>query len=187
MKALQRRFSLRPGLRVLDMGGTPAVWSLVPERLNITIVNLPGQTGADMPTHHQIRFIEGDACELSQFGDRTFDLAFSNSVIEHVGDELRQECFAREARRLGKAYWIQTPAKWFPVEAHTGMPFWWCYPESVRRHFVRRWHRTLPAWSDTIGETRVLTLARMRELFPEARVYVERLAGIPKSYASYSP
>lgn len=187
MRALQRRLPLRAGLRVLDMGGTPAVWSDVPQRLDITIVNLPGETGAEMPSHHSLHFIEADACDLSRFADRTFDLVFSNSVIEHVGDERRQEAFAREARRLGKAYWVQTPARWFPIEAHTGMPLWWWYPERVRHLFLRRWRRRLPAWADSMAQTRVLSLGRLRALFPEGQVYVERLAGIPKSYASFSP
>ena len=163
------------------------MWEHIDGRLNITIVNLPDQTGAEMPSHHDLRFVEGDACNLTDFEDGSFDLVFSNSVIEHVGDEQRQAAFAREVRRLGKSYWVQTPSKWFPIEAHTGMPFWWCYPEPVRRFFLQRWHTTLPAWSDFIAETRVLSRARMQELFPTARIYVESVVGIPKSYAAYSP
>ncbi|MCI0670094.1 MAG: hypothetical protein L0Y64_06505 [Myxococcaceae bacterium] len=113
-------------------------------------------------------------------------MVFSNSVIEHVGDEARQTAFAKTVLRLGKRYWVQTPAKGFPVEAHTGMPFWWYYPESLRRWFVGRWHAKLPAWSDMIADTRVLTRNRMLELFPGSALYVESFAGIPKSYAVYS-
>ncbi len=180
---------MRPSakLRVLDLGGTPSVWRFVPHRLSITIVNLPGETGADMPSHHELRFVEGDACDLSEFDDRSFDLVFSNSVIEHVGDEQRQAAFAQEVRRLGDCYWVQTPAKWFPIEAHTGMPLWWFYPESTRRFFLSRWRDKLPDWSESMAQTRVLTRERMQDLFPGARVYVEAVAGIPKSYTAYAP
>lgn len=186
MQGFRERMRPHAGLRILDLGGTPAVWEHIRDRLDITIVNLPGQTGREMPSHHQIRFVEGDACSLTDFEDGLFDLVFSNSVIEHVGDERRQAAFAHEVHRLGKSYWVQTPAIWFPIEAHTGMPFWWGYPEFVRRHFLQRWRRTLPAWSDSMAETRVLSHARMRELFPSARLYVESIAGIPKSYSAYS-
>jgi len=180
---------MRPSakLRVLDLGGTPSVWRFVPDRLSITIVNLPGETGAGMPSHHELRFVEGDACDLSGFDDRSFDLVFSNSVIEHVGDEQRQAAFAQQVRRLGNRYWVQTPAKWFPIEAHTGMPLWWFYPESMRQFFLSRWRTKLPDWSESMAQTRVLTLERMQELFPGARFYVEAVAGIPKSYTAYAP
>jgi hypothetical protein len=111
---------------------------------------------------------------------------FSNSVIEHVGPEDRQAAFAREVRRLGRSYWVQTPCRWFPIEAHTAMPLWWFYPERTRCYFLKRWHNSLPAWSDAMAETRVLTRKRMKQLFPESQLYIEWIVGIPKSYAAYA-
>lgn len=187
MQHFSDRLHPTPSLRVLDLGGTPAVWRYIPARLRITIVNLSGATGADMASHHDLEFIEGDACDLPQLEDRSFDIVFSNSVIEHVGGEARQAAFAREVLRLGKSYWVQTPSKWFPIEAHTGMPLWWFYPKPTRQFFLDRWHATLPAWSESMAETRVLTRQHMQELFPESWLYVESIAGVPKSYAAYSP
>ena len=185
MREFRDRMGLNSRLRVLDLGGTPSVWRFVREPLSITIVNLPGETGAGMHSHHQLSFVEGDACALSDFEDQSFDLVFSNSVIEHVGGEERQAEFAREVRRLGRSYWVQTPSKWFPIEAHTGMPLWWFYPERLRRYFIARWYRKLPDWSTSMAETRVLTRQRMLELFPRSRLYVESIGGVPKSYAAY--
>ena len=82
---------------------------------------------------------------------------------------------------------VQTPSKWFPVEAHTAMPFWWFYPAAMRRMFLRQWRKKLPLWSDAMAATRVLTRERLLALFPEARMYVEWVGGIPKSYAAYVP
>jgi SAM-dependent methyltransferase len=134
-----------------------------------------------------MRFVEGDACDLRAFADGEFDVVFSNSVIEHVGDTERQEAFARTVRRLGRRFWVQTPARWFPIEAHTGVPFWWFLPEASRNALLRRWHRKLPAWSDAMAGTRVLTRQRLAELFPGAQIFVESMIGIPKSYAAYTP
>jgi hypothetical protein len=139
---------------------------------------------ADLPSH-DLTFLEGDACRVPSLSDRSFDLVFGNSVIEHVGAEARRAAFAAEVRRLGRTYWVQTPSMWFPIEAHTAMPFWWFHPRPLRESFVRRWHRALPAWADAVAETSVLTREELLALFPEASLYVESVLGIPKSYVAY--
>jgi len=49
---------------------------------------------------------------------------------------------------------------------------------------IERWRRKLPAWTEMVEQTRVLTKAEMRRLFPEATILVERVCGIPKSYVA---
>ena len=97
-----------------------------------------------------------DACNLTFVEDNAFDIAFSNSVIEHVGPPGNQEAFAREAHRVASRYWIQTPSIWFPIEAHNHMPFWWAYPEPVKRYFIDRWRKKLAAWTEMIEGTTVI-------------------------------
>jgi SAM-dependent methyltransferase len=188
----RRRMALCTGLmgfdqrrRVLDLGGQAGIWHHVETPQDLTILNLSGRAETRLQTHHDVRYVEGDACNVTDFGDEEFDVVFSNSVIEHVGPEERMRAFAREARRLGRAYWVQTPSKWFPIEAHCGMPFWWFYPESMRRWFLKRWAAKLPAWTRMIEETRVLTRQELQGLFPDAEIRTERLLGVPKSYAAY--
>jgi ubiquinone/menaquinone biosynthesis C-methylase UbiE len=98
---------LSPGMRVLDVGGQPATWREVQMPLNITIINLPGVVKPEEKVdQHRLRFIDGDACDMSDFGPGEFDIVYSNSVIEHVGGDDRQEALAREVRRLGARYWV---------------------------------------------------------------------------------
>ena len=52
---------------------------------------------------------------------------------------------------------------------------------------IERWRRKLPAWTEMVEQTRVLTKADMQQLFPEARIWVETVCAIPKSYVAYSP
>jgi hypothetical protein len=178
---------LTPNTRILDLGGQPQMWEHVEMPLDITILNLAGIAKTDVGVlQHRIRYVEGDACDVSQFTRTDFDLIYSNSVIEHVGPEDRQDAFASEVRRLGTRYWVQTPSKWFPIEAHCGMPLWWFYPEGVRQAFLERWRKKLPAWTEMVEGTRVLTLDRVRALFPGSSVYTEWAFGFPKSYAMYS-
>jgi hypothetical protein len=185
MREFLRRMNVTDGTLILDLGGQPEIWDMVERPLDITILNLPGQTRRAADGPHRFHFVEGDACDVAVFEAGKFDVVFSNSVIEHVGAEDRQAAFSAEVHRLGASYWIQTPSKWFPVEAHCGMPFWWFYPGWLRRVILSRWQEKLPAWTDMVRNTRVLTKRRLRALFPEAEIWVERSLGFPKSYTAY--
>jgi hypothetical protein len=194
MQRFTQLLGIKLGTRVLDLGGSPEIWEHVSVPLDVTILNLPGAIpaaqldvlhcpGASIHTFHHI---EGDACNVHQFPDLSFDLVFSNSVIEHVGPQEKQEQFAREVARLGKSYWVQTPSPWFPIEAHSGMPFYWLYPERLRTWLLQRSQKKLPAWwMDYITTTRVLSHGRMATLFPNARIRVEFFFGLPKSYIAH--
>lgn len=187
MENFRTKMGIKEGLSVLDFGGQPGIWATVPEHLEITILNLPAVAESRTPSHHSITYVEGDACERQEWGDPDrFDLVFSNSVIEHVGPAERRAAFARELRRLGKPYWVQTPCKWFPVEPHCGMPFWWFYPKWLQRYFLAGWHKKLPAWTDSMEQTTFVTREELRELFPEAVICVETMFAMPKSYVVYS-
>lgn len=176
---------MRPPIaaKIIDLGGQAKIWENTPA-VDLTILNLPGI--AEKPDQSTATFVEGDACAVTAFADRSFDIAFSNSVIEHVGDHDKQAAFAREVRRLGKSYWVQTPSRWFPIEAHCGMPFWWFYPRALRALLIERWRRTFPTWTEMVEGTRVLSKRRMRQLFPEAKILTERMFLIPKSYIAVS-
>jgi hypothetical protein len=176
-----------PGeVRILDLGGQPEIWEDVERPLNITILNLPGIVVRPEASRHQFTYVVGDGCHVDQFADQSFDIVFSNSVIEHVGDQEHQLAFAREVQRLGKRYWLQTPSIYFPVEAHSGMPFWWFYPESIRQRLLKRWRLKLPEWTEMIEGTSVLTKEWLKHLFPDGELRTERVMGIPKSYTIHS-
>lgn len=69
-----------------------------------------------------VRTVVGDGCELP-FADGAYDIVYSNAVIEHVGDRERQRRFLSEAYRVaGRALFVTTPSRWFPMESHTMVP-----------------------------------------------------------------
>lgn len=187
MRAYAVIMKVRDGMSVLDLGGQPMIWDSVSTPLEVTILNLPGIVESNAVSHHRFRYVQGDACRVLGFEERQFDTVFSNSVIEHVGPADKQADFAREVRRLGRSYWVQTPSKWFPIEAHCGMPLWWFYPARLRQYFIERWRKKLPAWTTMVEETRVLTKNELQQLFPEATIRVETVFGIPKSYIAFFP
>ena len=63
-------------------------------------------------------WVQADATSLP-FKDSSFDLVFSNAVIEHVGNEIEQMKFVSEHTRVGKNWVFTTPNRLFPIESHT--------------------------------------------------------------------
>ena len=159
------------------------LWNMIDRHeYEITLVNID-----EKPDDSDISYVQGDAADLSEtFRDAQFDIAFSNSVIEHVGDETRQELFAKEVKRVAARFWVQTPSPKFPLEVHTSVPQYWRLPPRFRGALHRRWREKYPAWQQMIEGTRPITTERMRELFPEAHIITERMFGFEKSIIAYN-
>jgi hypothetical protein len=177
------------GDKVLDIGGYPGNWKDVPIDSEIVTLNLEVAPGAEL-VDHRCKPVAGDATNLP-FTDGTFDIAFSNSVIEHVGTWERQQQFAREARRVARKLWIQTPARIFPVEPHYLAPFIHWLPRTMRRRLIRNF--TVFGWlhrpnqdqvEALLDEIRLLSKDEMQSLFPDCTIIVERWLGLPKSYVA---
>jgi hypothetical protein len=183
-------FAERGECRIVDLGGRPDYWRIVDRgllerrKVHITAVNLEDQAPVDDPLFTQAT---GDACALDA-ADNAYDIAHSNSVIEHVGDWPRMERFAAETRRLAPRYYVQTPYFWFPVEPHFSAPLFHWLPEAVRaRRLMQRDHGFMEK-TDDLGEAmravqhaRLLDKAMMRHLFPDARHVDETVVGLTKS------
>ena len=56
-----------------------------------------------------IRYVQGDACALP-FEDGSFDVVFSNAVLEHVGGRERQRQLVSETLRVGRSVFLTTKA-----------------------------------------------------------------------------
>ena len=125
-------------LSIIDIGGTNEFWEqrgwAEREGVTITTVNLTAQ---ERRFDNVIPTV-GDATDLSHFADGEFDLAFSNSVIEHLFTFESQQRMAAEVSRVARAYWVQTPNFWFPMEPHFLTPAWHWMPVSLRIAVLRR-------------------------------------------------
>lgn len=177
---------------IIDIGGTERYWKIVDptfletHNVSITVLNRAGTNS--MENHGPFRFVEGDGCDLSQFAEREFDIAHSNSVIEHVGQWPRMVRFASEASRVAAKYFIQTPNFWFPVEPHFVAPFFHWLPLPTRVWLLT--HFSIGPWPKAASfdeamrfaeDSSLLTRKMMRELFKDARIIDERFALLSKS------
>ena len=124
---------------ILDLGcGALGLRGLEPD-LDITGVDLVGRPGYPGP------FVQADATTRLPFSDDEFDLVYCSSVIEHV-PPARRAAFAAEARRVGRAWFVQTPARSFPIEPHALLPFAHWLPARLRRPYWRL--GAAGAWED---------------------------------------
>lgn len=65
------------------------------------------------------------------FENKSFDIGWSNAVIEHVGDRSKQLLFLTEIHRTCKTVYMTTPNRYFPVEVHTRIPLLHWLPKNI--------------------------------------------------------
>jgi hypothetical protein len=188
-RAIDHVIATKGACRILDLGGTAGYWQTFGagvdwDRTSVSLLNLEFS-----PTSHSnMTAIVGDARDVSQFGDHSFDIAFSNSVIEHVGRWSDMVKMASEVRRLAPIYFVQTPYFWFPIEPHARFPFLHWMPESWRYRIVMRrswgfWAKqpSVGAATERIQRAVLLDRNQMRFLFPDAQILSEAFLGLTKS------
>lgn len=174
---------------ILDVGGYHWFWSSMNCPSRITCLNLEvPETAYDTA---KFSYVRGDGRCLP-FGEKAFDIVFSNSVIEHVGSLDDQRKFAEEIRRVGKKYWVQTPNKWFFVEPHLITPWIHYLPPGLQKKLVRYftiWGLVTKPSRDQVDRflatTRLLTGKELKRLFPDGKIYRERFLLFTKSFVVY--
>jgi Methyltransferase domain len=163
---------------ILDVGGQHYTWPIIGRVDGITLINIsvPEDTGG-------FNYVQGSGCEMP-FADRSFDLAFSNSAIEHVGSVENQFKFASEMMRVGKRIYCQTPSRLFPVDPHLTTPFlhWlpipWLTPKILRYLTLNGWLWKKPYDYDVTW----ISKRKLKRMFPGCTIKTERFLGMPKSF-----
>lgn len=182
---------------MVDLGGTRSFWEMNLQYLEfanrlgqIDIYNLDVKSEKIDPLMEvTIRELQGDATHLSNVDDSKYDIAFSNSVIEHVGNLAQQYRFAKEIRRIAPYFILQTPNRHFPFEPHFYVPFFQLLPLAMRAAMHRRFKL---GWLDPepdpllarvdCDQIRLLTRHELKMLFPNAEIHREWLGYLVKSF-----
>lgn len=131
------------------------------------------------------------------FPDGFFDIVYCSSVIEHVtvpkhlvwklrSERLfrerafaRQKAFADEIRRVGRHFFVQTPYRHFPIEAHSWLPFLAWLPRPLLIDTLRAVN---PFWiRQTAPDWHLLDKKQFAHLFEGAQIIDEKFFGLTKS------
>lgn len=91
----------------------------------------------------QLKVVTYDG-NIFPFPGKSFDVCWSNAVLEHTGDEQQQILFLKEIRRVAKVAFVTTPNRYFPVEVHTRTPLIHFLPKKI---FDRYLHSVGKGWA----------------------------------------
>ncbi len=160
-----------PGMRVLDVGYSDSEYS---ETDNFIEKNYPypemlTALGLDKPLRFREMYPQVDCVQYDgirfPFHDQSFDVCWSNAVIEHVaqGEQLN---FIREIDRVAKRAFITTPNRYFPIEVHTRTPLLHMMPKPVFEGYLRLIGK---GWA-TGSYMHLLSLREIKSLLKKANI-----------------
>ncbi len=178
-------------IRILDIGGTQTYWENMnfdSNDIEITLLNLSIQPC----TKPNFKSVVGDATNLSEYEDNSFDLVYSNSCIEHLFSWENQQKMAKEVIRVGKRFFVQTPNRYFLIEPHYLFPLFQFLPYFLQVFLLRKFSlghvKKKPILEEAekqIQEIKLLSSDDMQLLFPNSTLYKEKFGGLTKSLISY--
>ena len=161
-----------PQLRVLDVGYSNhelaetdnfiEKYYPYPEMLTALGVESPVDFKINYPAVSCVQYNGG----VFPFADASFDLCWSNAVLEHVGKTDAQLLFLKEISRVARQAFITTPNRYFPVEVHTRTPLVHLLP----RPWFERYLRFVGKEWATGDYMNLLSLKDIRALLSEARI-----------------
>jgi hypothetical protein len=196
----RRRFALLQELlthvpkpfRILDVGGRPQFYTdsglQLDPRISVTLLNI--STYSALPLGFES--VLGDGRDLSRYGNGSFDVVHSNSVLAYVGGSEDRARMAAEIQRVGRRFFVQSPNLKFPLDWRTAMPFFHFLRPEMRawllvRTRVGRQPRfaSLDQAKQWIGEVEDVEYSEFRRLFPTAQLIREKFLGLTKSFVAY--
>ena len=183
LRRFAKAFAVDTSTRVLDLGGDEYYWSWLSPLPAVTVANLESR---DLRPD-AMPWVQADG-RMLPFGDRAFDVVYCNSVIEHLPDQQSREALATEIARVGRGYSVQTPNRWFPLEAHTLTPGFHFLPRRWQVRLARNF--TVWGWLQRpdpdeargfVEGSHLLGRKDLQLVFPDATIERERFLGLTKS------
>jgi SAM-dependent methyltransferase len=132
-----KEFLVDKNTKILDIGYSDKEYSNVDNYLekHYPYQNMITALGVEDPIEFSCRYPDINIVKYAggvfPFQNASFDIAWSNAVLEHVGDFDAQVLFIKEIRRVAKNAFFTTPNRYFPIETHTRTPFLHWLPKSI--------------------------------------------------------
>jgi SAM-dependent methyltransferase len=181
-------FPPSPSLKVLDLGVNGSLPDPAAHPFEARWPHPDNLTASGLESHEvfhtaypEMRYVQVTRGSALPFSDREFDVVYSNAVIEHVGDRRAQRAFLDEVLRVGKAAFITTPNRWYPIEFHTALPLLHWMPTALYRSAYRRLGFSFFASEENLN---LFDMASLGTLVPRGvsfRIETHRYLGLPSN------
>ncbi len=180
---------------IIDIGGTLDFWNTFLPYIDHSLIRQIDVINLSIANEKSVRIGDiyisernGNALLQSDYRNN-YDIAFSNSVVEHVGSLRNQQLFANLIKNNSIHHFIQTPNKKFIVEPHFYMPYFQYYPISLQSFLHRNFNLGFMNKNSNYiesrvdcEETRLLTYYEIKKLFSTSTIYREYFCGLTKSF-----
>jgi SAM-dependent methyltransferase len=130
---------IRPSDRILDVGcgkggGSVASYNRTNEIVGVDLFD-PDELSLRQAN---FSYVQGDACDLKSLSDKSFDVAISIGMLEHIRPRERLLAAIRETQRVACRYCFVVPHKYAFVEPHFQMPFFSLWPDGLKSFLIKR-------------------------------------------------
>jgi SAM-dependent methyltransferase len=172
--------------RILNVGATGAQTGLS-EQLEHWYPHLNQLTGGGLNYDEAVDYrasfpgvtaVVFDGCALP-FADKSFEIVYSNAVLEHLPGPDFVDRFAREVQRAGKSWFVSTPNYWYPFDPHYHLPLVQLLSENAQRRLVKRLGKV------PYDHLHLLKRSQLRSLFPTSQVIGSRVTFYPETLVAY--
>jgi len=157
------------GDRVLDVGVSDEVnvesnmlEQVYPHRENLTCASLT-DGAAIRRAYPGVQHVQVTPHQPLPFADKTFDIVYSNAVLEHAGSAEQQRFFLSELCRVARRRFVAVPNRLFPVEHHTCLPVIHYLPKATFRRLLRGTRYDVWSHEENLN---YISAAELRALWP---------------------
>jgi len=160
-----------PQMRILNVGATGGHTGL-PEQLEYWYTPLQQVTGGGLSFDEVLDYrasfsgvtpVVFDGCALP-FADKSFDIVYSNAVLEHLPGPEHVARFAGEVQRVGRGWFVATPNRRFPVDPHYHIPLVQFLSPQSQQRLVKNLGKV------PYEHLHLLNRGDLRRLFPTSRI-----------------
>lgn len=183
---------LEKPVTIIDIGGTVKYWEDMGYAGREGVEITTGNIFMENSKYENLKSIVCDGRDLSRFPDSSFDIVYSNSVLEHISSEEGRKKMAGEIRRVGRRYFVQTPNYYFPIEPHYRVLGFQWLPAWGKAFLLRNCNmgrikriKDKSRLEHELNRIRLLRERELRDLFPDGTVYRERFCMLTKSIIVY--